>query len=92
MHPGLKTGYSFLPRELVSPLLRIKDNHDFGSNNFTQHLLVRLLDTGAYDRHVARLCQVYRGKRDALLSALFIKSAPRPKYTGRILPAAYTSG
>ena len=68
--PGLKTGYSFLPRELVGPLLRLKDNHDFGSNNFTQHLLDRLLDTGAYDRHVAYLCQVYRGKRDALLSAL----------------------
>jgi 2-aminoadipate transaminase len=68
--PGLKTGYGFLPRELVGPLLRIKGNHDFGSNNFTQHLLDRLLETGAYDRHVARLCEVYRGKRDTLLGAL----------------------
>src|SRR5262249_16945555 len=51
-------------------LLRLKGNHDFGSNNFTQHLLDRLLASGAYDRHVARLCEVYRGKRDALLAAL----------------------
>jgi 2-aminoadipate transaminase len=59
-----------LPRELVGPLLRLKGNHDFGSNNFTQHLIYRLLESGAYDRHVADLCRVYHKKRDALLSAL----------------------
>jgi 2-aminoadipate transaminase len=68
--PGLKTGYGFLPRELVQPLLLLKGSHDFGSCNLTQHLLSRLLETGAYDRHVATLCRVYRGKRDTLLAAL----------------------
>lgn len=70
LSPGLKTGYGLLPRDLVGPLLRLKGNHDFGSNNFTQHLLLRLLETGAYDRHVAELCRVYRQKRDVLLGAL----------------------
>jgi 2-aminoadipate transaminase len=81
--PGLKTGYGFLPRELVGPLLRIKGNHDFGSNNFTQHLLNRLLQTGAYDRHVARLCDVYRHKRDTLLGALTqeFRRWPRVRWT-----------
>ncbi len=68
--PGLKTGYGFLPSELVDPLLRLKGNHDFGSNNLTQHLLYRLLESGAYDRHVNELIQVYRHKRDTLLQAL----------------------
>jgi 2-aminoadipate transaminase len=68
--PGLKTGYGLLPRELVGPLGRLKGNHDFGSNNFTQHLLNRMLASGAYDRHVRRLCGVYRAKRDTLLGAL----------------------
>src|SRR5262249_17047474 len=68
--PRLNTGYALLPRELMPPLLRLKGNHDFGSNNLTQHLLHRLLETGAYDRHVARLCDVYRAKRDVLLAAL----------------------
>jgi 2-aminoadipate transaminase len=68
--PGLKTGYGVLPRDLVEPLLRLKGNHDFGSNNFTQHVIDRLLHTGAYDRHVAELRNVYREKRDALLEAL----------------------
>jgi 2-aminoadipate transaminase len=68
--PGLKTGYGFLPEQLVAPLLRLKGNHDFGSNNLTQFLLDRLLESGAYDRHVRELCQVYRGKRDTLLDSL----------------------
>jgi 2-aminoadipate transaminase len=68
--PGLKTGYGLLPRGLMEALLRLKGNHDFGSNNLTQHLLDRLLETGAYDRHVGELCDVYRRKRDTLLAAL----------------------
>jgi 2-aminoadipate transaminase len=70
LSPGLKTGYGFLPRELVGLFLRLKGNHDFGSNNMTQYLLDDLLETGAYERHVAMLCDVYRRKRDALLTAL----------------------
>jgi len=68
--PGLKTGYGFLPRELVHPFLLLKGSHDFGSCNLTQHLLHQLLETGAYDRHVATLCRIYRAKRDTLLDAL----------------------
>ncbi len=70
MAPGLKTGYGVLPRDLVAPVLRFKGNHDFGSSNLNQHVLDRLMETGAYDRHVARLRDLYRAKRDVLLEAL----------------------
>lgn len=70
LSPGLKTGYAVLPRDLVGPLLRFKGNHDFGSSNFNQHILDRLMETGAYDRHAERLRGVYRAKRDTLLAAL----------------------
>jgi 2-aminoadipate transaminase len=83
--PGLKTGYGFLPRELMAPLLRLKGNHDFGSNNFTQHILNRLIESGAYDRHVAELRQVYERKRDATLRALereFGRSASAKRASG----------
>jgi 2-aminoadipate transaminase len=68
--PGLKTGYGVMPSELVAPLSRFKGNHDFGSSNLNQHILDRLLASGAYGRHVAHLRDVYRGKRDVLLEAL----------------------
>jgi 2-aminoadipate transaminase len=74
--PGLKTGYGFVPTELREPLLRLKGNHDFGSNNLTQHLLHRLLLSGAYDRHMAELRRVYREKRDILLGALASEFRP----------------
>jgi 2-aminoadipate transaminase len=70
MAPGLKTGYGILPSELVTPLLRFKGNHDFGSSNLVQHVLDRLLQSGAYERHVEHLREVYRRKRDTILEAL----------------------
>jgi len=68
--PGLKTGFGVLPESLVEPILRLKGNHDFGSANFAQILLDRLMENGAYEAQVARLLVVYRRKRDALLGAL----------------------
>ena len=68
--PGLKTGYGILPRQLIAPMLNLKGNHDFGSSNFVQHIIDRLLATGAYYQHVAQLCDVYRLKRDTMRSAL----------------------
>jgi len=68
--PGVKTGYGFLPRDLVQPILRIKGNHDFGSANLVQHALLHSLRSGAYSRHVQQLVQHYRRKRDELLRAL----------------------
>jgi 2-aminoadipate transaminase len=68
--PGLKTGYGVLPVSLVEPVLRLKVNHDFGSSNFIQVLIDRLIAEGTYARHTARLVDVYRGKRDAMLGAL----------------------
>src|SRR6185437_270264 len=81
--PGLKTGYGLLPRDLVGPVMRLKGGHDFGSNNFAQHLLDRLLETGAYHRHVGKLVGVYRAKRDALLSALSREFGDWPEVSWR---------
>jgi len=67
---GLKTGYSFLPADLVGPVLDQKGNHDFGSANLIQHLLYDLLRRGEYDAHVRELCRAYRAKRDVALAAL----------------------
>ncbi len=68
--PGFKTGYGLLPRDLVEPALAQKGNHDFGSNNLSQHLLLAAMKSGLYAQHVATLCKVYAAKRDAMLAAL----------------------
>lgn len=76
LSPGLKTGYGVMPRGLMEPLLRIKGNHDFGSSNFDQHVIDRLLGSDIYASHVERLRNVYRSKRDVLLNALTMEFPP----------------
>lgn len=68
--PGLKTGWSFLPKGLLAPVLRTKGNMDFGTPNFNQYLLDRVLADGAYDRQVEKLRRVYKAKRDVMLACL----------------------
>jgi 2-aminoadipate transaminase len=67
---GLKTGYAFLPDDLVDPFLQQKGNHDFGSCNFVQHVICRAMRDGVYHQHVEKVRQAYRVKRDATLEAL----------------------
>jgi 2-aminoadipate transaminase len=68
--PGLKTGYTAMPADLLEAVLHQKGNHDFGSASLTQHIAADALESGLYDQHVRLLCQSYRSKRDAMLDAL----------------------
>jgi 2-aminoadipate transaminase len=77
--PGLKTGYSFLPRDLIGPICNLKGGHDFGSSNLNQHILNRLVETGVYSQHAEKLRSVYRKKRDAVLTALKHEFADWPE-------------
>ena len=74
--PGVKIGYGVLPRGLVDPILKLKGNHDFGSANFNQQLLERALASGDYDRHVAKLRELYGTKREVFTQALKRHFAP----------------
>ena len=73
--PGMKTGFGILPGALVGPIIDLKGNHDFGSSNFHQMVLARLLADGSYTRQVERLKALYRTKRDAMLDALDVNFA-----------------
>src|SRR5262249_19247552 len=68
--PGIRVGYGIMPPELMTSAARFKGNHDFGSPNLAQHIVDRLLTTGAFDRHLVDLRAAYRAKRDAMLDAL----------------------
>ena len=59
---GLRVGYGILPEDLVNPLLFIKTNHDFGTANLLQCLMVVVLESGRYDSHLTMLRQRYRDK------------------------------
>jgi 2-aminoadipate transaminase len=68
--PGLKTGYTAMPADLMEAVLHQKGNHDFGSPSLSQHIAVEAMTSGLYDQHVRLLCDSYRAKRDAMLDSL----------------------
>ena len=68
--PGIRVGWGILPRALIEPVTNIKANVDFGSPNFNQHLMAKILELDLFDPHVERLRSLYRSKLDTMLAAL----------------------
>jgi GntR family transcriptional regulator/MocR family aminotransferase len=67
--PGLRIGWLLLPRRLVRPVMEAKEITG-DTQALDQLALAELLASGAYDRHVRRMRQRYRRRRDLLLSVL----------------------
>jgi len=68
--PGIRVGWGILPRHLVGPVCSQKGNIDFGSPNFTQHLMTRVLQRGLFEEHLGRIRDAYRLKLETMLAAL----------------------
>jgi 2-aminoadipate transaminase len=67
---GVRVGFGILPEPVYTAGLRLKGNHDFGTANLLQQLLVRALAGGRYDRHVAKVRKNYARKAAAMRAAL----------------------
>jgi 2-aminoadipate transaminase len=60
---GLKSGFGICNhQEWRDNMLFAKGHQDFGSSNFVQALIERVVSTDAYDAHVAKLRTHYQGK------------------------------
>ena len=68
--PGIRLGWMSLPDELVDEVRAAKAAQDSGSPALEQLALAELIESGDYDRHVARARHVYRQRRDGLIAAL----------------------
>jgi 2-aminoadipate transaminase len=68
--PGARIGFGILPKPLFTAVQRIKGNHDFGTANLLQQLLAGELETGLYDRHVAKIEKRYGRKAQVMKQAL----------------------
>jgi 2-aminoadipate transaminase len=68
--PGARVGFGILPKLLFTAVQRIKGNHDFGTANLLQQLLAGELETGLYDRHVAKIRTRYGRKAQVMKQAL----------------------
>jgi len=67
--PGIRVGWGILPPHLVGPVNDQKGNVDFGSPNFNQHLMAKVLESGLFEPHVERIRSEYRKKLTAMVDA-----------------------
>ena len=68
--PGLRVAYLCAPRELVAKMIVAKQCVDVHTNMFAQVLAYEYLTHYDLDAHIARCCDHYRVKRDAMLDAI----------------------
>jgi 2-aminoadipate transaminase len=59
---GIRVGFGFLPEPLLTVVMRIKGNHDFGTANLLQSVIEEALDSGLYQSHVTQLQSRYQSK------------------------------
>lgn len=70
MGPGLRLGYVVAPRRLVDSLKRMKTLMNNGQGWLEQAAMADFMASGEFGRHLRRIRQLYRERRDALLGAL----------------------
>jgi GntR family transcriptional regulator/MocR family aminotransferase len=68
--PALRLGWMVLPPTLVGPVAEQRALADHGAPTLDQLALARLIESGAYDRHLRQARRLYRSRRDALVEAV----------------------
>jgi GntR family transcriptional regulator/MocR family aminotransferase len=81
LSPQLRLGYLVLPPELVPVFQQAKRLTDRHAPVLEQRVLARLIDSGAYERHVRRMRRENERRRAALLDAI-ARYLPRDAQVG----------
>ncbi|MET7943285.1 PLP-dependent aminotransferase family protein [Streptomyces sp. NPDC005302] len=81
LSPALRLGWMVLPERYVDAVLDVKGEREAWAGVLEQLALADFIDSGSYDRHVRRMRQRYRGRRDRLVTAL-TERAPHVEVTG----------
>jgi GntR family transcriptional regulator/MocR family aminotransferase len=79
--PALRLGWMVLPRHLIDSLLAQKMVSDHGCPTIEQLALGRLIESGAYDRHLRQARRRHRSRRDAMVRAV-ARHLPGARVTG----------
>ncbi|MBX7267676.1 PLP-dependent aminotransferase family protein [Micromonospora sp. Llam7] len=64
--PALRLGWVATPPELTGPVERVRAGWDIGCSGLEQLTFARLVDTGAFDRHLRRLRAEFQRRRQAV--------------------------
>ncbi|MGR4851552.1 MocR-like pyridoxine biosynthesis transcription factor PdxR [Streptomyces sp. LARHCF252] len=81
LSPAVRLGWMVLPERYVEDVLAVKGEREAWASVLDQLSLADFVVSGSYDRHVRRMRQRYRSRRDRLVAAL-AEHAPQVEVTG----------
>ena len=81
LSPGLRLGWVAADPELLHRYVMVKQGVDLHTSSLAQLLAARFILERDLEGHIARLRQVYRARRDAMLSALDATRPSGVRYT-----------
>ncbi|MFD5740212.1 PLP-dependent aminotransferase family protein [Streptomyces massasporeus] len=81
LSPAVRLGWMVLPERYVDAVLAAKGEREAWASVLDQLSLADFIVSGSYDRHVRRMRQRYRSRRDRLVAALAVH-APHIEVTG----------
>lgn len=67
--PGVRVGWGLFPQALLGGALDLKGNSDFGSPNFSQAIVAKVMELGLLEPHVRGLRTAYHEKLKVALAA-----------------------
>ncbi|MFD7945741.1 PLP-dependent aminotransferase family protein [Streptomyces sp. NPDC059744] len=70
LSPAIRLGWMVLPEHLVGAVLAAKGEREAWASVLDQLTLADFIESGHYDRHIRRMRQRYRHRRDQLVAAL----------------------
>lgn len=85
LSPAIRLGWMVLPEHLVGAVLAAKGEREGWASVLDQLALADFIESGHYDRHIRRMRQRYRHRRDQLVGAL-------AAYAPHITPTGIAAG
>ncbi|MBW2540371.1 MAG: PLP-dependent aminotransferase family protein [Deltaproteobacteria bacterium] len=68
--PGLRLGFAAGPPEMMEPMVKWAQKTTVSPDCVTQRVAARFIEKGYLSDHIARIIDLYRPRRDAMLEAL----------------------
>ena len=79
--PGMRIGWLAAPREIYEKYAVVKQGADLHTSTLAQHEILAYLERFDLDASIARICGVYRRRRDAMLRAIESAFPPGVSWT-----------
>ncbi len=68
--PGVRLAWVIAPAEVINKLVQAKQGSDLHTSTFNQMVAYEVGRGGFYDKHIKKICAVYKERRDVMLDAL----------------------